>query len=66
MLTWYHRFVHLMQLWTVVGNVLVFLWPAGALYHIEAQAMVVALIPLAVQRLWELWGVLLDLWEQFP
>ena len=55
-----------MQLWTVVGNVLVFLWPAGALYHIEAQAMVVALIPLAVQRLWELWGVLVDLWEQFP
>ena len=64
-MTWYHRFVRLLQLWTALGSILIFLWPAGAVIHHQAQAMVEAFIPSAVQRLWELWGLLLNLWEQF-
>ena len=55
----------MLQLWAALGTVLAFLWPAGAVYHLEAQAMVVSYIPSGLLRFWELWSVGLDLWERF-
>ena len=65
LITWYQRFMWMLQLWAALGTVLAFLWPAGAVYHLEAQAMVVSYIPSGLLRFWELWSVGLDLWERF-
>ena len=64
-MTLYNRFGRLLQAWAILGGILTFAWPLGAVIHHQAQAMVEACIPSALHRLWELLGLLLNLWERF-
>ena len=65
MLTLYNRFGRLLQAWAILGVVLTFVWPLGAVVYQYTQAMVEECIPSAIHRLWEFWGLLQMLWELF-
>ena len=63
-MTWYRWCVWGMQVWTGLLTVLDFLWPAAADYQRRAQAMVLALIPAGLLRIWEFCAMVVDLWER--
>ena len=64
-MTWYSWCAWGMQVWTGLLPILDFLWPAAADHHRIAQAMVLALIPAGLLRIWEFCAMIVDLWERF-